>query len=100
MIDDRYDNCKAAFSSMKVKIDLAMPSDQINIEQNGKVVGSIINLEVPKPAPLSIAALKANLFYADAQKQKAFNAHKDALISYHLALDALNQAIVKKNSNG
>ena len=50
--------------------------------------------------PLSIAALKANLFYADAQKQKAFNAHKDALISYHLALDALNQAIVKKNNQG
>ena len=50
--------------------------------------------------PESIAALKANLHYADAQKQKAFNAHKDALISYHLALDALSQAIVKKNNQG
>lgn len=50
--------------------------------------------------PESIAALKANLYYADAQKQKAYIAHTEALINYHLALDALNQAIVKKNNNG
>lgn len=49
--------------------------------------------------PESIEALKANLFYAEALKQKAFNAHRDALISYHIALDALNQAIVKKNNH-
>lgn len=49
---------------------------------------------------LSIAALKANLHYAEALKQKAFDAHRDALISYHQALDALNQAIVKKNNQG
>lgn len=44
---------------------------------------------------LSIPALKANLFYADALKQKAFEAHKEALINYHQALTALNEAIVK-----
>lgn len=48
---------------------------------------------------LSIAALKANLHYAEALKQKAFNTHRDALISYHRALDALNQAIIKKNNH-
>lgn len=47
---------------------------------------------------LSIPALKANLTYAEALKRKAFDAHKDATISYYLALDALNQAICTKNN--
>jgi hypothetical protein len=87
---------------LKVKIDPAMPPDQINFEQDGKVVGSIVNLQVETP---SIAALKANLYYAEAMKQAAHTAHANALTNYYLALDALNQAIVKKwktvkNSHG
>jgi hypothetical protein len=55
---------------------------------------------IPYVETLSIAALKANLFYADAVKQKAYLDHTEALMNYHLALDALNQAIVKKNNLG
>jgi hypothetical protein len=49
--------------------------------------------------PLTVAALKANLFYAEAQRQHAQAAHTNAILNYYLALDALNQAIVRRNSD-
>jgi hypothetical protein len=49
--------------------------------------------------PKSIAALEANLFYAEAKRQQAHAAHAKALIEYAQALDALNQAIVRRNSD-
>ena len=49
--------------------------------------------------PESIEALKANLYYAEAKKQKAYIAHTEALINYYIALDAFSQAIVKKNND-
>jgi hypothetical protein len=54
----------------------------------------------PASQNLSVAALKANLFYAEAKRQQAHAAHAKALIEYAQASEALNQAIVKKNSNG
>ena len=55
--------------------------------------------EEPASQSLSVAALKANLFYAEVLKQRANANHTAALITYYLALDALNQAIVKKNNH-
>jgi hypothetical protein len=49
--------------------------------------------------PLSMAALKANLFYAEALNQKAQKALMISLFNYHLTLTALNVAIVRRNSD-
>jgi len=46
---------------------------------------------------LSLAALKANLFYAEALKQHAGTAYVTALKEYHEAVSFLNEAIVAKN---
>lgn len=79
-----------------IRIDPDMPPDQVRIEQDGKVLATIVNLQVETP---SIAALKANLFYFESLRQKAFEQHKDAIIKANDAMTALNQAIVRKNSN-
>ena len=52
--------------------------------------------EEPLPsADLSIAALKANLFYAEVLKQRAFEEHKAAIIKAHEASTALNNALLR-----
>jgi hypothetical protein len=79
-----------------IRIDPDMPDHMVRIEQDGRTVGAIINLE---SKPLSIEALTANLNYAEAQRQAAYDAHKQAIFNYYLALDALNQAICKKNNS-
>ena len=49
--------------------------------------------------PISVAALKANLFYAEALKEKAHNIYVKAMIYDYQAIEALNQAICKRNSD-
>ena len=49
--------------------------------------------------PESIAALKANLHYAEALQRKAFDAHVTAICNYHETLTALNEAICRKNNH-
>lgn len=58
------------------------------------------NFEELSTHPESIAALKANLHYYERLKMKAFEEHKAALINYHQALSALNEAIVKECGRG
>ena len=56
--------------------------------------------EEPLPsADLSIAALKANLFYYEIKKQKAFEEHKAAIIKAHEASTALNNALLRVRSS-
>ncbi len=69
-----------------------MPADQMRVEQDGKVLATIVNIG----SDLSIPALKANLHYAEALKEKAFHAHKAALIRYAEAQTALNNALTRK----
>ncbi len=51
--------------------------------------------EPPATQDLSIAALKANLFYYEIKKQKAFKEHKAAIIKAHEASTALNNALLR-----
>lgn len=58
---------------------------------------NLIIAKDPKPE-LSIPTLELNLYYAEIRKLQASNAHREALLEYHHVLDALDQAIRKKNS--
>jgi hypothetical protein len=46
--------------------------------------------------PLSVAALKANLHYAERLRMNAFEAHKEAMKNAHIAETALNNALTRK----
>lgn len=86
--DDPYDNNKAAFSSMRIRS---------KEEQTYLCELALDKANSNQPETLSMESLKANLIYTAMKKDEARTQFEDALISYHLALDALNQAIKKKN---
>lgn len=46
--------------------------------------------------PESIASLKANLYYYEYLKLKAFEEHKAAIIKAHEAMTALNNALLRQ----
>jgi len=50
--------------------------------------------------PSSIAALKANFFYSNVVAEKAFHAHKAALIRQAECQTALNNALTQKYFRG
>ncbi len=50
---------------------------------------------IPKET-LSIASLKANLYYYEYLKLKAFEEHKAAIIKAHEAMTALNNALLRE----
>lgn len=77
---------------IKIKIDPTMPPDQVQVEQGGKVLATIINIG---EEPLSIEALKANLHYYERLKMKAFEEHKAAIIKAQEAMTALNNALLR-----
>jgi len=76
-----------------IRVDPDMPDHMVRLEQDGKVLGTIINLKEETP---SIAALKANLYYYELLKLKAFEEHKAAIIKAHEAMTALNNALLRQ----
>jgi len=81
-----------------IRMDPDMPDHMVRIEQDGKVLGAIINLKEEtkhQQTELSIASLKANLYYYELLKLKAFEEHKAAIIKAHEAMTALNNALLK-----
>jgi hypothetical protein len=90
--DDPYDNCKAAFSSMK---NSSLP--ERNLSTNS-VDGSGETQD--REEPLSVEACKANLHFYATKKELAFHAHKQAIIEYEESLTALNNALTQKYLKG